>query len=294
MGSIRPGKPQDPFALDEQTPIIEYARERRAQRSQPSHWEAWWPAYFGFGVSGLIYFGLLVFMLGVGGVQPIGGLVTLFMTLPMFVLSFLIISFIMTRFALSLRGGAETIGNLMFLSGSTPGFKIGALIGLGLFLWSTPEVFGDPFTGNPSAPSAIVAQLILKALVFMGICGALISRLERFVRKRFMAKAEADFTRGDVPVTSQEETDSRPMPPAWMLRLLKRWPIYTAGAGAVGGFICACVMFMLQNDPAGMPQYAIAAVYAFASLFVLWGYFFLLDKLLRAMFRLYKLAGDIA
>lgn len=167
---------------DRQSPLIEDAKQtRRAARKPTSRLEQRWPVYLGVGLPALGFGAVLIVLIAGSLNNSQLGLRPLLMGVPLLSMSFVIASLVLTYVFSSIRNGAETLGNISLLSASNTGFKIGAAVGFGLFLWFTPIVFGDPFAGNPSAPSAIIAQLALKALGFIGLAGAIGGRLEKFL-----------------------------------------------------------------------------------------------------------------
>ena len=185
-------QPQDTFGrrrkevsdARRQSPLIEDVKQqRRAGRKPTSQLEQRWPVYLGVGIPALVFAGIMALLIFHGLSNSALSIRVIFIALPFLSVSFLISALVLTYILSSIRNGAETLGNMTLMSKSNTGFKIGAAIGLGLFFWFTPAVFGDPFTGNPSAPSAIVAQFMLKALSFMGLLGMVGSRLEKRVRK---------------------------------------------------------------------------------------------------------------
>ena len=166
-----------------QAPLVEDVRRTGpATRKPTSRLEQRWPVYLGVGIPALVFGGVFLMLLTGLFFDAKLKLGTLVFVLPVFLIAFTLASLVLTYIFSSIRNGAETLGNISFLSQSNTGFKIGAALGFGLFLWFTPIVFGDPFTGNPSAPSAIVAQLALKALTYIGIGGAIGSRIEKAAR----------------------------------------------------------------------------------------------------------------
>ncbi len=162
--------------------MVDVKKERAAGRKPTSKWERRWPVYLGIGIPALIAGGMLLHII-IGKSVSLKSAIGIFLFLaPLMMLFFVPMAAVLIYVFSSVRQGAETLGNLTFVTATNWGFRIGAAIGFGLFLWFTPEVFGDPFTGNRSAPSSIVAQLMLKALGFMGLAGTLGSRLEKAIR----------------------------------------------------------------------------------------------------------------
>ncbi|MEO9969806.1 MAG: hypothetical protein ABJG15_08280 [Hyphomonadaceae bacterium] len=167
-----------------QTPLVVDAKQAWSrERKDTSILEQRWPVYLGVGIPALVFGGFFLMLLTGLFYDAKLNLGSLVFVLPIFLMAFALASVVLTYVFSSIRSSAETLGNISFLSQSNTGFKIGAALGLGLFLWFTPIVFGDPFTGNPSAPSAIVAQLALKALTFIGVAGAVGSKLEERLRR---------------------------------------------------------------------------------------------------------------
>lgn len=162
--------------------IVDGQKGWTAARRSTSRAEQLWPAWLAIGLSVVLFSYLFVsFAVFSKSSAQYGAstyLVIFVIALIAAALSYAILFYVFS----SVRNAAETLGNLTLLSASNTGFKIGAAIGFGLFLYFNPVLFGDPFTGNPSAPSAIVAQLILKSLGFMGIAGVIGSRIERAFR----------------------------------------------------------------------------------------------------------------
>ena len=168
-----------------QSPLVEDVRRAGpAVRKPTSRLEKRWPIYLGVGIPALVFGGVLLMLLTDLFFDSKLNLGTLVFVLPIFLMVFALASLVLTYVFSSIRSNAETLGNISFLSQSNTGFKIGGALGLVLFLWFTPIVFGDPFTGNPSAPSAIVAQLLLKALTFIGVAGTDGSKLEDSFRRK--------------------------------------------------------------------------------------------------------------
>jgi len=166
-----------------QTPlIVEGQKGWTAARGSTSRAEQLWPAWLAMGLSFILFctliLGITFFNESSAHYGPSTYLTVFAGAIFAAAVSYAILFYVFS----SVRNAAETLGNLTLLSASNTGFKIGAAIGLGLFLYFNPIVFGDPFTGNRSAPSAIVAQLMLKALGFMGIAGAIGSRIEKAFR----------------------------------------------------------------------------------------------------------------
>lgn len=175
----------------QQSPLVVDAKQERSrERRATSRLERRWPVYLGVITSAITVSIVAIpvsYQVAVG--MAWGGSAILLLLFTM-AASFGILSLFLIYIFSSVRSSAEALGNLTFLSESNMGFKIGAALGLGLFLWFTPIVFGDPFAGNRSAPSAIVAQLILKALALMGFLGAIGSKLEERLRPRSASKTQ--------------------------------------------------------------------------------------------------------
>ena len=166
-----------------QSPLVEDVRRAGpAVRKPTSRLEQRWPVYLGVGIPALVFGGAFLMLAGGLISEAKLSLGTFAFALPFFLIPFILTAVVLTYVVSSIRSSAETLGNISFLSQSSTGFKIGGALGFVLFLWFTPIVFGDPFAGNPSAPSAIVAQLALKALTFLGIAGAIGSRIEKAIR----------------------------------------------------------------------------------------------------------------
>ena len=265
-----------------QSPLVVDARnQRKAGRKPTSYWEVYWPFFVGFVLTALLFGALLVGLFVMISGNFAAQITMLVVVVPALLVGFLVFSLLLIRLFLSVRGGAETLGNVTFLSATNTGFKIGGLIGLAAFLWFTPVVFGDPFTGNPSARSSIVAQLILKALGFIGLFGMLGSRFENYVRP---AKATAS----QIP---QAEVSGKPMPApalsAGLQKVIAKWPRLAAIALAVLSIIVGLIKLALATDSgtsSGLENAIIFGVIVFGVLFF---YFKILDKIIRAMSRSY-------
>lgn len=270
-----------------QSPLVQDVREqRRAARGSTSYAEAHWPLYVGVGIPGLIFACIIVLLIMAGAANPIMGVVTLLFGLPFVFLMFLLVSVVITGTLSSLRSSAETIGNVSFLSNTNAGFKMGAALGLGLFLYFTPVVFGDPFAGNPSGKSAIIAQLILKALGFVGFFGMVFSRLENFVRRQAGQIESVAVKKQDAP-SSVPKIRPAPKLPAGLHTLLTGWPKKAAMTICGLAFLGQVIWRIFSSQAQGIDTLIGSSFFCLLAYFILRFYFRILNKALRGMSGLY-------
>ena len=280
-----------------QAPLVQDGRAwQSAARGPTSHAEAYWPFYVGVGAPGLLFGFLTVFLIVSGAGRPVIGLVTLVFGLPFIFLGFLFVSIAATRALSSIRGGAETVGNVTLLTRTNAGFKVGAAIGFGLFLWFTPDVFGDPFTGNPSAKSAIIAQFLLKAIGFMGLFGMVFSRLERFARNRAGQNHVAQNGLETQQLHSRQygtqadpvrKTQAAPSIPDGVRAVLADWPNRAALAMSVLAFVGQVIMELVSSQAPNLAGLILLGTFCFLAYVVLRLYFSVLDMVIRQMSGLY-------
>ena len=293
------GKPQSGHAFgrknasslfgEMQAPLVQDGRKlKSAARGPTSHAEAYWPFYVGVGVPGLFFGFITVLLIASGAGRSVIGLVTLLFSLPFIFLGFLLVSIVATRALSSIRGGAETIGNLTLLTRTNAGFKIGALVGFSVFLWYSPDNFVDPFTGEPSFKSAIVALVALKILAFMGFFGMVFSRLENFVRRRVWTNLPED-ERGQVEdvLGPALQMSSPPNLPPWLENVHLTWQRQVAVLISILVFFGQVFLIVRSGQMPGPASLIGTAVYCLLSYMILRFYLKVVDKLLRVMSGLY-------
>lgn len=270
-----------------QSPLVQDVREqRRAARGSTSYAEAHWPLYVGVGVPGLIFGCIIALLIMTGAANPIIGTVILLFGLPFVFLGFLLISVAITRALSSFRSGAETIGNVTFLTSTNAGFKIGAAIGFGLFLYFTPSVFGDPFADNPSAKHAIIAQLILKALSFVGFFGMVCSRFENFARSQ-AGESELVTARAQTAPPSAPKVRPAPELPVGLKTMMANWPHRAATAICGLAFVGQVFEQLVFDQGHSASSLVGPAVFCVLAYVILRFYFKILSKVLGGVSGLY-------
>jgi|GEM_PF-5946095 len=270
-----------------QSPLVQDVRKQRnVARGPTSYAEAYWPFYIGIGGPG-IFAGLVITVLMVGAAaRPIVGLMMLFFGVPFISLSFLLISLITTRALSSIRGGAETIGNIGLGMRTNTGFKIGAAIGFGLFLLHASDSFVDPFTGERSFKTGVVAISLLKAIGLVGFFGTVLSRIEDFFQNRFQAKMSAD-KQEEAPRLAVTEAKPALKTPAGVRQILAQWPKRAAAAISMLAFFGQIIRGAGSLQIGNLLG---ALVFCLLAYFVLRFYFFVLNKVLRGLSGLYGFA----
>lgn len=253
-------------------------------RKPTSYMERHWPFYLGLGLPGLFFVVACIALMVAAAGNPIVAILVLPFVLVIIAITFLGTSLFLTRIFSALRGGAETLGVLTFISGSNIGFKLGMGLGLCLFFWFTPQIFNDPFSGQLSSKSSIIAQATLKALGFMGLAGMICSGLEDMVRRKMGVETKSGFS-------DQKTVPARPQPelvlPDRLKAIFANWPVRAAWLFTGLAFACSSLMLVFGQAGWQGTSFVILAVSYFLMFYVLRFYFKILDKVIRAMSRLY-------
>ncbi len=257
--------------------MVDVRQQRKAGRQPTSVWEVYWPFFTAFSLASLLIGSAFIYLFAsVSGKLGAQALLLVIVS-PVLLIGFVLISFVFTRLFSSIRGGAETLGNVTFLTATGVGFKIGGLVGLAVFLWVTPDVFGDPFAGNPSAKSSVIAQLILKAIGFVGLFGMIGSRLENYLRPEKASDAQ----------TSRAEASRKaitgPALPKSIQWLIAKWPYLAALSLAGISIITRFIQMAFDAGGANFSGLSGALIFSVLVWCVMTFYFKTLDKIIRAM-----------